>query len=195
MTAYENEMRIDWQPGVGDAIDKYLADAKERGEYLPDYILQRPWIDPATKQATTFPDLAVRILMKYDSLVNGITTERNGMHRLQQLGVAGKQERMANSARLRTTYLETIIRDEVNAIQNDIRASQEAEQRRQEELGKVAKAEPKTAATAGPAPMSEKDIEAKAHQMAQQNPGWANGSPEDRAAILMSARTRAKFGY
>lgn len=195
--AYENKMRLGWQSGVGKAIDTAIKEAQDRGEYIPDYILHRPWIDPQTKQQSNVAALAVEILNEYDATVQGIPTERNEMQRLQRLGLAGEQQRAANDARLRTTYLPTIIRKHIDAIQDGIRESQKAEAARQGKVAEVARTEPQTASGGGAAAatLTDAQVEEKAQASAKRDPQWATGDRETRFAILARERTRAKFGY
>lgn len=194
--AFENEQRIGWQTGVGDSLDKYLAEAKTRGEVIPDYMLQEKYIDPATKQATQFPRLAVNVLLDFDNAVMGITRERNEIQRLERMGPAGKQLREANAARLRQAYLPTIIQKHVREIQDGIRKSQDAEAARRGEIAKVARTEPQTAGAApgGQANLSEAQLQEKAMELARKDPRWGAADGDERQMILMTARTTAKWG-
>ena len=193
--AFESQMRIGWQEGVGKGVDDYLAAAKGRGEVIPDYIIKEKWIDPQTKQQTEFPRLAVTILSEYDNTVMGITRERNEIQRLERLGLAGKQLRESNAARLRQTYLEPIIRRHIKEIQDGIRVSQKAEEKRRAEIGKVARTEPQTAATSGPQPnLTDEQIQTKAMGLVTKDPKWVKADADERQIMLMNARVAVKYG-
>jgi hypothetical protein len=192
---FEGEMRVGWQTAVGKQIDDYLAAAKERGEVISDYNLNEKWIDPKTKQAQNLPRLAVTILNDFDNTVMGITRERNEIQRLERLGPAGRQLREANAVRLRTTYLQPIIQKHIKAIQDGIRQSQKAEEARREKIGKVARVEPQSAATAGPQPnLTEAQIQEKALALVQKDPKWASADESERRMMLMTARTTVVYG-
>ena len=195
MKAFEAQQRVGWQAGVGKTLDDYLAAAKERGEVIPDYILKEKWTDPATKQQTEFPRLAVTILNDFDATVMGITKERNRIHELERMGPAGKNLREANAQRLRITYLEPIIKRHIKTIQDGIRESQTAEEKRRGEIAKVARTEPQTAATAGAQPnLTDAQIQEKALALVRQDARWASADGDERNVMLMAARTRVKFG-
>lgn len=192
---FETKMRLNWQSGVGEVLDTYLSAARERGEYIPDYILQQPWVDPVTKQATKTPALAVQVLLEYDALVDSIPTVKKELQRLQRLGPAGEPQRQQYYGELRTQYLEPIVRRHVESIHNGIRASQEAEAARRGKQAEIVRTEPASAGTTAPATLTEAQIEEKAKAMVEKDPAWASASREDRAAMMMTARTRAKYGY
>jgi hypothetical protein len=193
---FENTLRLDWQREVGKGLDDHLAAMKARGEYIPDYIVTRKWVDPTSKQETSFPSLAVEILNEFDSRVMGIPTERAELQRLQRLGRPGEQQRKANAARLRVTYLGPIIQRHVTEIQNGLRESQAAEEARRSAAGTVARVEPTTTGAGGaPAALTDAQIEEKATAMVKADPRWAAADQEERAAIMMTARTRVKYGY
>jgi hypothetical protein len=193
--AFESEQRIGWQREVGKGIDQYLAEARERGEVIPDYILQERWIDPATKQPTQFPRLAVTILGEYDNTVMGMTRERNEIQRLERLGPAGRALREANAARLRKDYLTPIIQKHVKAIQDGIRQSTAAEAKRRGEIAKVARTEPQSGATPGAQPqLTEAQLTEKAQALAQSDPRWRSADQDERQIMLMTARTTVKWG-
>jgi hypothetical protein len=193
--AFETQRRFSWQGGVGKAIDEYLTAAKERGEVVSDYHIQQKWVDPQTKQQMDVSAFAVTVLNEFDAAVMGMTKERNEIQRLVRLGPAGRQLRDANDARLRTTYLEPIIRKNVKAIQDGIRQSQKAEEERRGKISKVARTEPQTAATAGPQPnLTEEQIQEKAMALVLRDPRWKAADENDRRTMLMVARTTVKYG-
>lgn len=192
---FEREQRISWQSGVGKFIDDYLKAAKERGEVISDYHIQQKWINPATKQQEDVGAFAVTVLFEFDKTVMGITKERDAIYRLERMGPAGKQLREANAARLRTTYLEPIIRKHIQAIQDGIRQSQTAEEKRRAEIATVARVEPQTAATAGPQPnLTDAQIQEKAQAMVTADPRWKTADADERQIMLMNARVAVKYG-
>ncbi len=85
---YESKMRLNWQSGVGEALDQHLSAMKERGVYIPDYIQQQPWVDPVSKQPTKVPALAVQVLFEFDQKMDAMTLLKNNLQRLQRLGVS-----------------------------------------------------------------------------------------------------------
>lgn len=192
---FEGKMRLTWQAGVGESIDNFLKEARERGEVIPDYILTRKWIDPVTKQQTTVPSLAVEILNEYDARVNSIPGVKDKLQQLQRLGPAGEQQRAAYNAELREKYLGPIMKRHVKEIQDGIRASQTAEQQRREELNKVARPEAKTSSAGAPEPLTPEQLQKRAQELAQKDPEWATADSETRTRILMVARTRVQYGY
>jgi len=125
----------------------------------------------------------------------GIPTERAEMQRLQRLGPAGAQQRETNAARLRTTYLTPIIQKKIGEIQNGIRQIAAAEIERQQKIAGVARNEPQSSGGGSQPVLTEAQLEAKARETAEKDPRWAGGDEEIRAAILMSATTRLKYGY
>jgi hypothetical protein len=193
---FETSVRLDWQTQVGKGLDDFLKEMKARGEYIPDYIITRKWTDPLTKAQTEFPSLAVEILNDFDATVMGMPNERAELQRLQRLGRPGEQLRKANAARLRGTYLEPIIRKHITEIQNGLRESQAAEEARRAAAGGVARTEPTSnGAGAAPAALTDAQVETKAREMVKADSRWPAADQEERAAMLMTARTRVKFGY
>ena len=137
----------------------------------------------------------ITVLNEFDNAVMGVTRERNRIQELERMGPAGKQLREDNAARLRNTYLEPIIRKHIKAIQDGIRGSQEAEQARRKEIGKVARVEPQSAATAGPQPnLTEAQVQEKALALVQQDPRWKAADADEKQILLMNARVSVKYG-
>ena len=192
---FEGAQRVSWQKGVGKDIDTYLDAAKARGEAIPEFLITRPWIDPATQQPSTIPAFAVEALTEFDRTVMGMPTERAEIQRLQRLGPAGVQQRETNAARLRASYLTPILQRKVKELQDGLRQSQAGEADRQQKIAGVARIEPQSAGGGSQPVLTEAQLSEKARETAQKDPRWAAGDEEDRAAILMSARTRLKYGY
>lgn len=142
--ALENEVNADYGAGVGAFVENEIKSRKERGEAIPDFILERKWINPATNQETKFPDFAVRIMNRFTAKINAIPSVAKKLRDLEMQGAPAKQARKDYNAQLRTLYLPTIVNDEFEEINRGIRGMGEQSRAKQAEVAKVARIEPST---------------------------------------------------
>jgi hypothetical protein len=140
--AINNEVQQHYETGINQAIESHIAAMKERGEYLPEFILSDKWINPQTNQPTKVSDFGARVYLALNAKINGNPLHAAKLRSLEALGARGKEARKAEVTRLTNLYLPKIIEGRVQEIQDGIRAS--SSKPSATPLGKVARMEPQS---------------------------------------------------
>jgi hypothetical protein len=189
-TAYESNFQTQ--------IDTFLAGMKERGEYLPEFVTTRKWVNPKTGKETGLTDFAVQVYQKVNAMIMGDPYHSARLASLQLLGPAGKDARIAEANRLATLYMmgergkPGVLQALVKAIQDDIRGA--AAKQPNAAAGNVARVEPKTAGTVQPAAMSKEDVRKWAETEAAKDPNFAVSDAATQEALVMSLYSKKRLG-
>jgi len=191
---FGNEMATEYRRGVGQVLDQFVAGMKERGEYLPEFVLTDKWIDPGTGKAAGVSNFAATIFQKFDAKIANNPLHMAKLRQLEALGPAGKDARIAEYARLRGIYLEPIIKAEVERIQNGIRGAQKPGGAQPKSGEGVARIEPKSGGSVMPAAMDDTAIRTWAEGEAAKDPNWQNLDRAGREALIAELDARKRFG-
>jgi hypothetical protein len=162
--ALELEVNNDYGAGVGAFVESEIKARKDRGEAIPDFVLERKWINPATNQETNYPDFAVRIMNRFTAKINSVPSVSKKLKDLEMQGVSAKQARKDYNAQLRTTYLPAIVKEEFEAIRKGILGMSQQSREQQQRVAQVARVEP----TSGGAPPAASGVPALTAQAAMQ---------------------------
>ena len=187
----DREVSKEYESGISTYIDTQVAAMKERGEYLPDFVLSDKWINPQTQQVTKVSDFGMKIFLALNAKIFENPIHRAKLASLQALGASGKEARTAELKRLQTLYLPKIFQSQVERIQNGIRASSKQPAK---PLGEVARKEPQSQGTVVPSAMSSQEMRTWAETEAKKDPSFAAMSSMDREALIMSISARKRFG-
>jgi hypothetical protein len=192
--ALDNKIGRTWSKEVSDKIDAHVNAMKERGEYLPDFVLTDKWINPQTQKVTGVTDFGARVWQALNNKIFSNPTLKASMARLQAMGPAGEAARQAELTRLTNLYLPKIIEGRVKEIQDGIRNAG----KKTPVAGapaSPARVEPSTTATVIPqAPGSDDAAMRKlATAEAMKNPDWAVSTPADREAMVGEIFLKKKF--
>jgi len=196
--ALENEVNADFGAGVGSYVENEIKARKDRGEAIPDFILERKWINPATQQETKFPDFAVRIMNRFAAKINQIPSVAKKLRDLEMKGAPAKQDRITYNAELRKLYLPGIINDEFDAIYKGIRGMQVESQQRQQRVAQVARVEPSTGgappAASGLAALTGAALQAKVQENLANNPEYLQASRSEKLEMEIVEAERLRAG-
>ena len=192
--ALDNKIGRTWSKEVGDKIDAHVNAMKERGEYLPDFVLTDKWINPQTQKVTGVTDFGTRVWQALNNKIFSNPTLKASMARLQAMGPAGEAARQAELTRLTNLYLPKIIEGRVKEIQDGIRNAG----KKTPVAGapaSPARVEPSTTATVIPQASGSDDAAMRklATAEAMKNPDWAVSTPADREAMVGEIFLKKKF--
>lgn len=192
---FENEMNQEFGRGVGAYLRSEIDARKARGEYIPDLLLNRKWINPVTKQETDTADFAMRMFNEFAQKLDSIPTVRDELARLQAMGPAGRAARVAKWEQLRAQYLPEIVDSYLKSVQDEIRQMSAASVKREEAAAKVARVEPQTTQQpSAPAPLRGEELEARAVQLLSTDPEYQRADPTERLEMLIEKKEELRAG-
>lgn len=193
--AFEREMNIEYGRGVGEYCQNEVKARKERGEYIPDMILNQKWINPATQQATDFPDFPMRMAFALTAKIRSVPTLNREWQRLEALGQQAKEARQRFVAEQRARWLPGLVNEYLTQVQAGVRQMAKQGEQRQERIAEVARTEPQTA---GSAPrqvqMNAQQISEKALQLLANDPEYRNATRADQAEMHMMKMEEIRAG-
>lgn len=185
----DREVQTEYEAGVNRAIESHVAAMKERGEFLPEFVLTDKYINPQTGKATNVSAFGAKIYLAVNAKINGSALHTAKLASLQALGAAGKDARVAEITRLQNLYLPGIIQAEVTRIQDGIRASTG----QKKEPG-IARVEPQSGGTVTPQPLDQSQIRGWAETEAAKDPGWGAMDGRTREQLVISLAAKKKYG-
>lgn len=194
---YENEVNGAFGTGVGEYVENTIKTLRERGEVIPDFVLEEKWINPTTQQETNYPAFAVRIMNKFTEKINKIPSVATKLQQLELMGPPARQQRLDYFAQLRKDHLGKIVDAEIKRIQDGIRGMSAAKTTHRQEIAKVARVEPSASGTTAPATggaLSGEALAAKVRENLQANPEYIAGDRVDRAEMEMLEAERLRSG-
>lgn len=188
----DREVDNTWSGSINKMIETEVNGMRERGEYLPEFVLTDKWINPVTGKETAVTDFGARCYLALNEKINGNPMHKAKLAQLQALGAAGKDARIAELQRLTNIYLPDIIRDRVSKVQDSIRKA--SGQQKDPTGGGVARVEPQSTGTPTPQPMDSAQVRKWAEEEAAKQPGYENMSATDREALIIQLSTRKRYG-
>jgi hypothetical protein len=190
--AINNEVQQHYETGINQAIESHIAAMKDRGEYLPEFILSDKWINPQTNQPTKVSDFGARVYLALNAKINGNPLHIAKLRSLESLGARGKEARKAEVTRLTNLYLPKIIEGRVKEIQDGIRAS--SSKPPATPLGKVARMEPQSQGTPAVSTMDASQIRSWAEAEAAKDPGYDSMDARTREQLIITLGAKKRFG-
>lgn len=187
---FSGKMTVQHNRGIGSFLDEYVKAEKARGGFIPDFVLQEPWIDPATGKQTTVSGFAKRIQLAYNAKLDSMPKVKERMAQLEMMppGPEAEASFKTEQAKLRELYLKPIVDAEVDRIQTGILGAQKDRAAARNDQSSVATVEPGTGSTARPQTMTSAELRAKALNNAQKLPGWENMSSAEKLEAEMQER-------
>jgi hypothetical protein len=198
--AVNRDVQNHYEAAVNTVIDAKINGMKERGEYLPDFVLNDKYINPETHKATNVSDFGAKCYLELTAKINSSPVTVAKLRNLEALGPAGKETRQAELTRLTNLHLPTIIDERVKAIQDGIRESQS----RKPAPGTVApgeaapagapRVEPASAGTVQPAVLSKEQVRSWAEQEAAKQQGFEGLTETQKEQLIISLSARKRAG-
>lgn len=193
--AFELEVNATFGAGVGEFVDNVMKTRRDAGEYIPDFILERKWINPATNQETKFPDFAVRVMNAFVAKINSIPSVASKLRDYELQGRPAKDQRLAYFGELRGKYLPAIIDSELAPYLNGIRQMSAASSKKQGAVAEIARVEPQGVGSAPtPAAMTREQLETKARENLAQNPDYQGANRQEQYEMFILELERLKQG-
>jgi hypothetical protein len=149
---FEARINTNWGNGVGEYIDNTLKAMRERGEVIPDVVLEQKYTNPVTGQVTQARAFGVLVAQEFNRKCDSIPSVLRKKQELAALPPGPQTEalRNAENARLRELYLPDIFNAHVTRIQNGIREMSGKSQEKQQKIATVARVEPQSGGAPSP---------------------------------------------
>jgi len=191
--ALDKEVQTTYEKGLNTYIDTQIAAMKERGEYLPDFVLNDKWVNPATGKPTNVSAFGARIYLALNAKINGNPLHAAKLASLQALGAAGKDARLAEINRLQALYLPKIFQDEVTRIQDGIRGAA-GKAATPSAASQVARVEPQSQGVTQVTTMDSGQIRAWAEAEAAKTPGYDGMDARAREQLIITLAAKKRYG-
>ena len=199
-TAVNKEVQNTYEATITGMIDSTINGMKERGEYLPEFVLTDKWTNPATHKQTDLPEFAVKCYSELTDKINSQPLTVGKLRSLEALGAAGKEARVAELTRLTNLYLPTIIQNRVQKIQDGIRESQTRKpapgvvQPGETASAAAPRVEPASAGTVQPAVMDKAAVRSWAQTEAAKQQGYEGMTDVQKEQLIISLSARKRAG-
>lgn len=187
--AVDKEVQKSFETTINTLIETAINAMKERGEYIPGYVLNDKWINPQG-QVTQLSSFGVRLYQMLKNKLEGTPIHVAKISSLQALGAAGKDARKAEMERLTNLYLPKMIDGEIARIQKDIKEGSG----NKSATPTIARVEPQSQGTVVPQGMDSNQIRQWAETEAAKDPNFSVMSRVDKEALTMKLAMQKKFG-
>jgi hypothetical protein len=193
--AFERHINGQWGDGVGEYVENEIKARRDRGEALPDLILQQTWINPVTQQATKIPRYAAEIYNEFNAKVHSIPTVHEKLLNLELQGPQAKAARLEYFKELRTLYLPKITDKYFSALSAGLKQMSDQSRTKQEKVAEVARVEPQTGGTpATPQALTGDSLTAKVLENLKDNPEYKAAGRTEKAEMEIIERERIRAG-
>jgi hypothetical protein len=198
MAQADRDVQLAYEANFTQQIDNFLNGMKERGEYLPEFVTSRKWVNPKSGKETKLTDFAVQVYQKVNDMIMSDPYHAAQLASLQLLGPAGKEARIAQVTKLSNLYMmgsngkPGVLQNLVKAIQDDIRGA--AAKQPNAAAGGVARVEPRTGGVVEPPAQSPEDVRKWAEAEAAKTPGWTDTDDATKEAAIMSLYSKKRLG-
>lgn len=189
--ALDREVQKSFDKGITDLIDTHINAMKDRGEFLPAFILTDKYINPNTGKVTNVSDIGARMWIALNAKINASPLHTAKLANLQAMGAAGKEARTAELNRLTRLYMPDLLQARITEIQNGIRESASGGKKPAEA---VARPEPQSAGTVAPVAMDNAAIRTWAEAEAAKDPNWGSMDVKTREQLVMTKAAQKKYG-
>ena len=175
-------------------IDQVLAQEKERGNVIPNFLLRQKYVDPETGKQSSMSAFATEVLTEFTAAV-----QRNprAQERLQQLetmppGPESKAVADAFYAQMRAQYLGPIIQRAIKSRQDGMLEYQNDRAGQQRQIAQVASPEPRSGAVPAPQTFSSEQLRARALETARKLPGFESMTPQEQLEAELNERHKLR---
>lgn len=199
--AINREVQTSYEAGINTLIDATINGMKERGEYLPEFVLTDKYINPVTHQQTNVTDFGAKCYLELTDKINASPVHVARLRSLEAMGAAGKASREAEMDRLTKLYLPKIIEARVKKVQDGIRQSQ---QQRPAPAGQIQpgetapaaapRVEPASAGTVQPGVMDKAAVRTWAEAEAAKQQGYEGMTEVQKEQLVISLAARKRAG-
>lgn len=191
------EAQNHYESKITGYIETQVAAMKERGEYLPDFVLTDKWINPQTGKTTGLTDFGVKVYQKVNNLITSNPTHQRELARFEAMGAKGQDARKAALDKLVARYIPDVFNAEVKRIQDGIRgvptAKSSAAVTPEGAKPGTPRVEPISGGTPVASGMSDDQMMTWARAEAQKEPGFAGMNAAQREVVVMTKYSEKKY--
>ena len=192
---FETKINRAWGQGVGDYIDNTIKAMRERGEVIPDVVLEQKYVNPTTGKVTESRSFGVLIAQEFQQKCASIPSVLKKMQDLAALPPGPQTEalRVAENQRLRDLYLPEIVNAHVKRIQDGIREMSGQRQKQHQRVATVARVEPQSGgAPATPTILTGEALESAALAELAGNPDYQAANRLEQFEMLVEKKEQMR---
>ena len=192
---FNTAVRLDLGSIAGRIIGEELKARIESGVYIPEFNLQEKYRDPTTGLETKTDAIVARIFMDFENelLKPGSRSLMDiTQHELLPLTEQTKKIRREYYQRKAAELLPGLIQQEIDRIQSFVKVDYGKLEERFNKRKEVAQAEPNTGGSGLASAASEQQLRAQAEEAASKIPTFANASPGDKQAMILTQLHRMR---
>ncbi len=192
---FQSQVRSDMGSTAGKLIGETLRQVVDDGQYIPQFYLQEKHIDPATGKETNTSALAARIFIQFENEMmkpGSRTMMEIAQHELLPANDQTREIRKGYYQRKAAEIIPGLVEKEIERIQGLVKLDSDEQAKRLTARQQAAQPEPSTGGSGLPQNASDEQIYAAAEEAAKKNPLFANASPQDKQAMIITQRHRLK---
>ena len=188
---FETKINRSWGQSVGDYIDNTIKAMRERGEVIPDVVLEQKYVNPVTGKVTESRSFGMLIAQEFQQKCDSIPSVLKKKQDLAALlpGPQTEALRIAENQRLRNLYLPAIVEAHVKRIQDGIREMSGQRQEQHQKVASVARVEPQSAGQpTTPVALTGEALETAALAELQKDPEYQKASRTEQFEMLVGKK-------
>ena len=194
---YQSAVRGDMGGVTGKIIGERLREIVDSGVYIPAFALQEKYIDPSNGQPTNTSALVARVFMKFENELmkpGSRTSWEIAQHELLPENDQTRAHRKDWYQRKAAEMIPDLLQEEVGRIQKLVEVDQADQAERARKRAAAAQPEPASAGSQLPHAATEEQLNARAEELAKAEPTFANASPGDKQAMIITKRHQLRRG-
>lgn len=194
---FRTSVRNDMGTVAGTIIGQKLKETIDSGVYIPEFELQRKYVNPQTGQPTETSDIGARLFMQFENELmkpGSRTLMEITQHELLPENDQTRAIRKEWYQKKAAEIIPRLIDAEVERIQKLVKIDQDKQAERRKARAGAAEAEPHTAGSGLPQGASEQQLRAQAEEAAKKDPGYAAAPPAEKQARIVTAYNRLRGG-
>lgn len=196
-TAFQSSVRGDMGTVAGTLIGQKLKEVIDSGVYIPEFEMQRKYVDPKTGQPTKTSDIGARLFMQFENELmkpGSRTLMEITQHELLPENDQTRATRREYYQRKAADIIPRLIDAEVERIQGLVKLDKDKQAERAKARAGAAEAEPNSGGGGLPQQASEQQLRAQAEEAARKDPNYAASTPAERQARIVTAYNRLRGG-
>jgi hypothetical protein len=189
---FQSAVREDMGSSAGLVIGNALEAVMKSGVYIPQALLDQPYLDDRGVEHPETKDIVVRLFRQFEKKLHtpgSRTLMEMAQHDLLPENDQTRQIRKDWYAKQAVEILggdKGLVLKEVDRIQSLVKLDSKRQADMLTERNRVAQAEPSTGGSQLPAAASREQVLQAAEEAAKKDPGWAAANPTDRQARILT---------
>lgn len=190
---FQASVRNDMGSAAGLVLGETLKQIVDSGVYIPEFYLQKKFLDPTTGKELNTPDISARLFLQFENELmrpGSRTLMEITQHELLPANEQTRQIRAQWYAQKAAEIMPGLVQKEVDAIQKLVKVDQTKQEEILKKRREAASPEPSTGGSSLPQAASREQILQAAEEAAKKDPGWAGANPTEKQARILTQVNR-----